>query len=1674
MGEEEAEKTTEIRLEEEKASKEIEAVPETENLQTAAVGPRPETGTENAPPEAPGDEPSVEEAPAAEPSVEEAPTTEPTVEEAPTTEPTVEEAPTAEPSVEDAPAAEPSIEETPTAEPTVEETPAAEPTVEEAPAAEPSVEETPTAEPSVEETPTAETSVEEAPTAEPTVEEAPETPAPEALPEPAEQRTDIGKFDRTAKDISAIRAALAAAAKGDRMKNIAKELITKTKLLFTKVKGYGLELKEEKELFKQAITAIKAEEYIKGSQLTKMLKVRLEEEERNYFLASVSTSLEEVRGRLAQAGAMGVEISSFEESLDRAQATLDNKEFRKLEDFASEIKEFNSQTITNLNGLIEEKLTEIIPNELVSIQEVFEKARSLEIEIQVEVDECSKVEELGKENRNIDAYNILMDARGAVTAKINERMKEISTAKIEEAKETLKSLETEIGRELPELRAQLEKAENAFSDEQYDLVGTMIQDFIVSGEGAKNSFLFEKYSLMANELESDITLIKELGMDISSGEELLGRINENIVSNDYELVEELAPQLKEIVDNAKTVEARKLASSLLGTTRQLYNTLNAAKVEMGEAKISFKEGILSIKAQNFVKGCKEIQAAKGELEVINQKYLLKVLSSGIEEAFRYYGQFEKIDYFAETFKEEVKKVLEEAKAFLDQEQLEEAQEKIKMYEELKEEIRNRTEKFEEARALSEKMNALRISADELSVDIANEEALITEGGERMADYMLEEAVSTYQEAEKRINESIQAKLLENAQAKLEEAAGFFESFRKFHSDPEKIETLIGTARDLIEQKEYKRSIETSDHVISLVGASEQDKIMNEVKGIFNQFLTVIEECEELGVDTLRPQALQFKAKTEFERGNYEVARGIAQETLEMTLNSQKEFLRERAQESIAEMLEMLKEASSLGIDYSSIMELTTRSRKLFDSGEFIEAKDVSEKAIQPLKELLGGRLKEMIKEEIAGLSEIMGRARELEVDISAEKETLASISVLKKEGKYYDAIEILRNTKENISSKITGDFRERAAHKKENAADRLVTLEEKGCNVEEAKKILEEAAALIDAGKYQESLSIVDNAMTITDGLWEEFQQITCQELIEEAEALSREVTEVTAGNVDLAVPSELINAAIERLKEKDFEFVKTQIQEAQSQIDRLYYHYVIDTLLATHDLLLEVKNLGANVSAAQQMFTQAKVSLEKKEYPKAIEFSGTALANTKEARITYMKDEVMKNLKVATTIASKLKEKDVPIEELEKLIENVSNKMKDEDIPGAFETSKEVRSVAAGFRDGFKRSMIVMATEECNLLMEKLSDFGVDTSDIAVKLQPVDTLLEKMKFPEALKITKDSNAILLERYNSHYHDLLSEKIRETREHLDEISDKIDVSKPRLTLKEAEESLKENDFGKCEELTQKAKKIAEKSKHSSLVIEAANVLAYAGDTIREGIKEGQDVSDMNALLMEASEAFENREYENVLEICATIGARVDRFKEDKLSNIAKEAVRKAKTIIEAAKSIKADVKKPSLKYKTAMEAYKAGKFQSSLDLAQEIQTMATYEKDFRATTAVVDSVKLKLEEIGKNGDDITEAREILKAVDDALNGKDFDAARNIAKESIKNAMDIYMLNTVSDSIERSQEYVSFALDNEIFVNNYFQEPLVPEMVVEEGKCPKCGQEVPEKAMFCLWCGFSLK
>ena len=1482
----------------------------------------------------------------------------------------------------------------------------------------------------------------------------------------------LAAYDPGKKDISAIRAALAAAAKGERMKKIAKDLITATKVIFARVKEYGLDLGEEKDMFKKAILAIKSEEYVNGSKITTQLKKRLEAREENYFIDAAQGLLMEVRELMEECKGVELNVQAVEEALKGYEGQLASRDYGKVEEFVGLLREYNRAAVSEMNVQISTKITEIIPLELGQTTEIIEKARSLEADVGPEEERFSTVEGLRSEGKNREAYGVIKDVKRALNGKIAERLTNIYSAQLKEHEDLLASLEEESQKSFSEIREQVDRARGYVGEGNLDAVAPLLEEIRLARESARNAYLFEKHSLKAREFEEDIARLKELGIDMTEADGLLNTLNEYIVGSEFQSVDDMVTRIDGIVINAKTVEARRMASGLLATTKQLYNRLNEANVEMGEAKNTFKEGILAIKSQDYVAGCGVLQRTKAILDEINGNYLSEILTSSLNTAFKYYEEFQNIEYFADTHKEEVKRTLEEAKALLESGDLPQAQEKMNAYGEMEEEINLRKQRYQEATDLSAKLNEVRSFAEELGIAMEEEATLLMEAEERMADFMFDEAISSFEQADAGLNAKIQTKLGENAEGKLQEATTLFQDFREHFTEPERVTELLERAKQLIEANDYNGSIDTAEEVLRLVNMGQEEKLIEDINGVFNEFIATVDECENLGIDVLQPQAQLFKAKTAFERKEYETAYDLGKDALSKALDAKREYHRQQAKEANGKMTEMLQEAESHSIDYSGILEMMNLSKKLFKEEQYVEAKEMADKVMEPLEHLLNEKLKEIIAREIGDLRGIMEEAKGLKVDISGEKERLRNVSSLKEEERYHDAIELIKSIKEAVKSDITGDFQERAAMKREEIEKSCTMMEAEGCLLEDARKKLEEAASMIDEDRFEESLSVLSEAEGMGAQTWEGFQQDRCQNLIKDVSDLLSEIVEVTGGKVDLVPPTELLDQATMTIQSKDFEKAKSLAQEAHSQADRLYYHYVIDSLLGTHDLLLEVKNLGANVTRAQDIFTTAKASLEKKEYTRAIEQSNSAMETIKESRLDFMREEIEKNLKVVTSIATKLKVKDVDVKELEDIRDRVQGRMDENDVEDAFEISKEARALSASFRDDFKKNTIDSILTECNDLIQKLDNFEVDSGDIRVKLDPIVELLDNKKFPEALKSVKESHGVLKQRYNDHYRHVLTEAIEETRAFLGEISETVDITKPAAILGEAEEALGKNDFADCEELNNKARSVAEKSRHSSLVIEAANVLAYAGETIREGEMDGMEVMELNARLMEASEAFEDREYQTVIEVCATIGAAVDKYKSDKLSNIAKEAVRSAKTIIEAAKTIKADVKKPTEKYKMAMNAYKEGHYRDSLDLANETQEIARFQKDLKATTSIVDFVRTSVDNMGGNGVDITEAGEQLSSLGGVIEAGEFEKARSIARNSVKSAMSQNILHDVSDGIERSREYISFALDSDIFLKDYFQTLITGEE--EEGKCSECGKDVPENAMFCLWCGNRLQ
>jgi len=375
-------------------------------------------------------------------------------------------------------------------------------------------------------------------------------------------------LDRTREAITSLNEFLTET-KATKAKELATELIRSTKTLFEPLKTRELPADEIRAAFKEAVTAIKGGNYFEGCQLT--LKTRdmietiqrdsanelldgiqkyVEENEemgadalrseaflfkarylsgknaftkafelaeqadktaklarKNFYSANVTLFINEVQHLMKDAVGFGIDISEIEEMVVAAETHFKNNELEQGNTIAFEARK-------NIRESINEKLDEILSIELASLQGTMEEAKKIEALIEEESEAMHVIEELKNEEKYQEAREKVNEILLSVNVKISDRNREIYLPKIETAKNELDALSEETGKEHPALSAFIESSRTALESEDFEALDSALAEFDRGKEEAYNQYREEKYHEEITQLETIISEMTALGLDI--------------------------------------------------------------------------------------------------------------------------------------------------------------------------------------------------------------------------------------------------------------------------------------------------------------------------------------------------------------------------------------------------------------------------------------------------------------------------------------------------------------------------------------------------------------------------------------------------------------------------------------------------------------------------------------------------------------------------------------------------------------------------------------------------------------------------------------------------------------------------------------------------------------------------------------------------------------------------------------------------------------------------------------------------------------------------------------------------------------------------------------------------------------------------------------------------------
>ena len=608
--------------------------------------------------------------------------------------------------------------------------------------------------------------------------------------------------------------------------------------------------------------------------------------------------------------------------------------------------------------------------------------------------------------------------------------------------------------------------------------------------------------------------------------DLIGSIKEKAAKHEFDKAEKDISTLKmALAAAAKGDQMKKLARNMITATKTIFTRLKDFGLDLDSERETFKRAILAIKNQEFIKGCQLTLKTKAMLERAQRDYINRSLARPKE----FLQDVRISDYFIANEKEAMERSLVEIESLFNANEYKDSFNKLKEYLVKETSIKIRLQKVEQHDVFAKKVNELVETADNYSIDIAEENDTRDKIEVLMSEKNVEEALPLLEDVLERLGKKINAKIIEDARSNMEKAMGLLKENVEL-LDQVDLEMRLENARARFEAEEYLGSNEISEEVIGIIDNALNDKRINELRESLIEVETMVAENERMGAYILRSEAYLYKAKFFFEKQKYDESLNMAKEAEKSTIIARKEFYTKNITSTLEEGQVLIKEAHELGLDTSEFDTAFNNVEDQFSKGKLEESNTAATGSMAKLTEVIYHRLQDMIGKEFPPIQEVLEQAKAIEVDVTEEIEELLHIEELNREGKYREAIQKVEELKQSVNNKIQIRKKELNAQKIETAKRERLTLEEEtGKEYPDLQTYIDSAINAFANDERDALESSVREFYRVKEEHYDQFRQEQYQKEIKELEAM---VSEMKLLGIEL--PGDLIQKLEELKKMED------------------------------------------------------------------------------------------------------------------------------------------------------------------------------------------------------------------------------------------------------------------------------------------------------------------------------------------------------------------------------------------------------------------------------------------------------------------------------------------------------------------------------------------------------------
>ncbi len=958
-----------------------------------------------------------------------------------------------------------------------------------------------------------------------------------------------------------------------------------------------------------------------------------------------------------------------------------------------------------------------------------------------------------------------------------------------------------------EANALIERAKKNMEEGNLEEVISQCKEAEVKIKDEVHSHLRQKAFNALNTAKGLITDIKTGGAEVSPAEKLISESKAAFKRKEYDKVESLVNQAKELASKAKRDKIMGGLGERIRGLREKFKEYEGEGVPLAPLKNDMVKVELAYRYKDAEGAEEMLKKVEDDLEQAYIKHHSQEASHLIMQGESLAERAKELDLDTSIQSERLK----ESRGLIEEKEFAKAKEIAqKTVGELRATIDENLERKAENQIKSTKELIEELSQSGVDASASNQ--AITEAQRAFDNRNYEEAIENIERALEIAKKTQYDFLFEKISEKIEHTTGVMNELKAEGANVFEVESLMTMAQSSAGLGDFSQAEiyvdEAKDKLKKIEGEYRRQRASDAIS--FTQFLIV--NVRNFGGDTTEAERMFNRSKYAFDEGEYVEAERYGKEAEEIAKEAKKAVQIERGKKSLEEVQNVINDIRSDGVDVGEAVDILRHAETALKYENFDRIDELCALAIEKSRDAKEKFRIKKAEETIQYAMDLVDQLNKEGVDTKECHGTLQRARDLFNRRKYEEAVEY-------------------------------------------AKTAILEGQEIYILFKKKKWLQL-------------EFRRQYTLGLISQANKELEELEELVGHDVKIIRTH--IQKATFAFEEENHELATDKIKLALRSIRSYRQQHLskvaMTTITELQAMVEKLQEMGLLSKELEEEFKQAESAMNYRKYQEAIDLSTSLKNKIDEVRHKHVMHEVLETLFNAEQAIMDTKALGIELEAFEKRLKLAKKAFEAEDYKKAMEVAREVYIKTTGVLKEVAGANEILRSVEQEIYTSK--EAGVDVRDMLPKVAQAKEAMAAMQFQKVKDISIALEKEVVSSKVSHFRERSNKRIEEIGEvikRLEEVGAPVEgVEKAKTALSSAKELVKEDEFKEADTYIKDATRIIDDIRHVQLIDMTIKNISKIESFIVKGEEAGVDVGELKKAVEGARDLMSGENYENAL------------------------------------------------------------------------------------------------------------------------------------------------------------------------------------------------------------------